>query len=401
MARQRHHLDGRIGLTMCHSLELIVVASSGLSLVAGQPFAQAPPNLASARVRYNSLKNSAKPDGELKAQIDADRQGDCRSDPAGQISQVRRLIAKGTALLQGRGWTDADDYDQSLVLRTDRVVRRFVRCLTPCDSSRLYAPSIAVDQRADARARSVRWPLAARSRPGAAARRSRASAQGVHRRQPRSARQPAGDGARSVVGVPTAHTRSTSKCSTARERWAPPPAYRSAEGTRRAAASARKHGGRGDRVRPRRHSLPRRRRAARQSRRDGVRAVRPRARAHRRRIDRRSSERRQRSVRRANRRFRAALPARRGGRDHAVSRLCARRATTRSKPAPLVVALHGLGGDEDGWMDRYSGTLPELAEKYGYIAVSPLGYRVRRLLRLRLPAATRASRRKRRSASRT
>ena len=42
---------------------------------------------------------------------------------------------------------------------------------------------------------------------------------------------------------------------------------------------------------------------------------------------------------------------------------------------PLVVALHGLGGDEDGWMDRYNGQLPELAEKYGYIAVSPLGYR--------------------------
>jgi poly(3-hydroxybutyrate) depolymerase len=46
-----------------------------------------------------------------------------------------------------------------------------------------------------------------------------------------------------------------------------------------------------------------------------------------------------------------------------------------SAPVPLVIALHGLGGDEDGWMDRYDRKLPELAEKYGYIAVSPLGYR--------------------------
>jgi predicted peptidase len=46
-----------------------------------------------------------------------------------------------------------------------------------------------------------------------------------------------------------------------------------------------------------------------------------------------------------------------------------------SAPVPLVVALHGLGGTEDGWMDGYEQQLPALAEKYGYIAVSPLGYR--------------------------
>jgi poly(3-hydroxybutyrate) depolymerase len=43
---------------------------------------------------------------------------------------------------------------------------------------------------------------------------------------------------------------------------------------------------------------------------------------------------------------------------------------------PLVVALHGLGQTEDSWMDGYQGQLPALAEKYGYIAVAPLGYRV-------------------------
>jgi predicted peptidase len=46
-----------------------------------------------------------------------------------------------------------------------------------------------------------------------------------------------------------------------------------------------------------------------------------------------------------------------------------------SRPVPLVVALHGLGSSEDTWMDGYQQQLPALAEKYGYIAVSPLGYR--------------------------
>jgi poly(hydroxyalkanoate) depolymerase family esterase len=47
-----------------------------------------------------------------------------------------------------------------------------------------------------------------------------------------------------------------------------------------------------------------------------------------------------------------------------------------SRPAPLVVALHGLGQTEDSWMDGYQRQLPALAEKHGYIVVSPLGYRV-------------------------
>jgi poly(hydroxyalkanoate) depolymerase family esterase len=47
-----------------------------------------------------------------------------------------------------------------------------------------------------------------------------------------------------------------------------------------------------------------------------------------------------------------------------------------SRAVPLVVALHGLGQTEDSLMDGYDQQLPPLAEKYGYIAVSPLGYRV-------------------------
>jgi predicted esterase len=46
----------------------------------------------------------------------------------------------------------------------------------------------------------------------------------------------------------------------------------------------------------------------------------------------------------------------------------------RSK-LPLMMMLHGGGGDEDSSMDQNDGQLPKLAEQHGYIVVSPLGYR--------------------------
>ena len=126
----------------------MVLTASVSRWSAGQTFAQAPPNLASARVRYNSLKNSTKPDGELKAQIDAIDKEIAEATRLGQISQVRRLLAKGTALLQGADWTDADDYDQSLVLRTDRVfVDSSVRYAVRLEQA--YAPAIELTSAAE------------------------------------------------------------------------------------------------------------------------------------------------------------------------------------------------------------------------------------------------------------
>ncbi len=42
--------------------------------------------------------------------------------------------------------------------------------------------------------------------------------------------------------------------------------------------------------------------------------------------------------------------------------------------APLLIALHGAGGTQDSLMDWGHGMLPALAEKYGYIVATPLGY---------------------------
>ena len=44
-----------------------------------------------------------------------------------------------------------------------------------------------------------------------------------------------------------------------------------------------------------------------------------------------------------------------------------------AKGAPLVVALHGMGGDENGMFDSYGKELPRDAGKYGFLVVAPKG----------------------------
>src|SRR6266851_4459826 len=84
--------------------------------------AQALTSLASVRVGYNTRKNTVKPQGELKAQIDALDAQIVEASRLGKSGELRRLFAKGIALLSNRPWTDAIEYSSSLVLRSDRVV---------------------------------------------------------------------------------------------------------------------------------------------------------------------------------------------------------------------------------------------------------------------------------------
>ena len=104
---------------------------------------QALTSLSSVRVGYTTRKNTVKPQGELKAQIDALDAQIAEATRLGKSGELRRLFAKGIALLNGTPWTDTLDYSRSLVLRTPRVV---------VDSSKpysvrleqLYAPSLAL-----------------------------------------------------------------------------------------------------------------------------------------------------------------------------------------------------------------------------------------------------------------
>jgi predicted peptidase len=51
------------------------------------------------------------------------------------------------------------------------------------------------------------------------------------------------------------------------------------------------------------------------------------------------------------------------------------KAYASSKAMPLVIALHGLGANEDSFFDSYAQLAPQLAEKYGFLMAAPLGFR--------------------------
>lgn len=107
--------------------------------------AQALTSITSLYVGYNTRKATVRPTGDLKAQLDSiDRELGVASQQ-GRLSEVRRLLARGTTLLAGRPWTDGADYDASLLLRTDRVV---VESQKPYAMrlEQMFAPSITLSR---------------------------------------------------------------------------------------------------------------------------------------------------------------------------------------------------------------------------------------------------------------
>ena len=89
---------------------------------AGLAYAQALPNINSLSVRYNSLKTAAKAEGELKAGLDAVDKAIADARRTGDMGEVRRQVAKGMTLLDKQAWTPQADYRHSLVLRSERIV---------------------------------------------------------------------------------------------------------------------------------------------------------------------------------------------------------------------------------------------------------------------------------------
>ena len=128
---------------------LVVAALCALAPVSAFP--QALTSLASVRVGYTTRKNTVKPQGELKAQIDALDAAIAEAARLGHNGELRRLYAKGLALLNGRPWTDAADYSASLVLRTPRVVVDSSKPW-PVRLEQIYAPSLALQNAVSARA---------------------------------------------------------------------------------------------------------------------------------------------------------------------------------------------------------------------------------------------------------
>ena len=122
-------------------LRTAIVAGLVIVLAPTAALPQALTSLASVRVSYTTRKNTVKPQGELKAQIDALEAQIAEATRLGRSGEIRRLYAKGMTLLAGRPWTDAADFGSSIVLRTDHVVADSLKPY-PVRLEQIYAPSI-------------------------------------------------------------------------------------------------------------------------------------------------------------------------------------------------------------------------------------------------------------------
>ena len=351
---------------------LVIVALCALIPSVALP--QALTSLSSVRVGYTTRKNTVKPTGELKAQIDALDAQIAEAGRLGRSGELRRLYAKGITLLAGRAWTDAADYSSSLVLRTPAVV---------VDSSKpysvrleqIYLPSLALPNAVTAR-------VALRQRPAPPAPnqppqepaivKDFGTFDGVGRDLRESPYffdlelQDVADGPYLLtVDVLNDNERIGGAMLTV--------ALRKGLGeltTRLETAAARasddlkaeilfpidrmKHVNRG-RLELRTFD-PDRDLAAAEAVAAGVKSGKdPFA-------SRTGDFRRHYRLEAANEiiPYRMYVPTGYNG----------------SKAFPLIVALHGLGGTEDSFFDNYNKALPPLAEQHGYILVTPLGYRV-------------------------
>ena len=345
----------------------------------GLAYAQALPNINSLSVRYNSLKTAAKAEGELKAQLDeVDRAiGDARR--GGHTGEVRRQIAKGMALLNKEAWTPQADYRASLALRSERTV---------VDSSlpyavrleQIYRPATELSPALTTKV-SLRKRVAP-ARPGDTATEAAAKAAALQTKElgtfdgvSRDLRESpyameldlsgVEDGA--MILQAEVFDGTTSLGTTALTVFVSKGLDAKLRSLESAAASATA-AVRDDILYPA----------------DFIRNV------NRGRVELADF-----NVATEIAKAEAIAAAAKGGKDpfkgrtgdferhHLLAganeimpyRVYVPKGYTASKPAPLVIALHGLGANEDSFFDSYSQLPPQLAEKHGFLMAAPLGFR--------------------------
>jgi poly(3-hydroxybutyrate) depolymerase len=353
-----------IAASMCLSLCALVPATAS---------AQALTSLASVRVGYTSRKNTVKPEGELKAQIDALDAQIADATRLGKSGELRRLFAKGIALLNGRPWNDAVEYANSVVIRTAAVVAdsskpyaaRIEQIFAPAiDLPRAVTAHVALRNRPvpmpgqppqpgdvvkdlgtfDGVARDLRespFPLeldvhdvadgayvltvdvADQGKPLGTTTLAIALRKGlddlVGRLEADATRAP--ENLRAEILFPVDRMRNVNRGRIELRTFDPDRDLAAAEGVA-AAVKAGKDPFAGRTGDIRRHY-----------RLDAANEILP---------------------------YRTYVPT----------------SYTGAKSFPLIIALHGLGGTEDAFFDNYDKKLPPLAESHGYIVASPLGYRV-------------------------
>jgi len=339
-----------------------------LLLYAGDALAQALPNINLLVVRYNSQKASAKPEGELKAQLDQVDMLIAEARKAGNNGELRRQIAKGLTLLRKEAWTPALDFEHSLVLRAERTV---VDSTAPLAFrlEQIYRPAIDIGSNLTAKV-SIR-PRATRGQP-AAPPRELASFDGLSRdlrESPFSMEVPVAsieDGAfvieTEVLDGSTLLGRAALNVFLNKGLDTRLRALESAAATVPAALRA-------DVLYPA----------------DFIKNV------NRARIELGGFD-----VGREITLAEGLAAAAKSGKDpfkgrtgdferhHVLAgadevmpyRVYVPKSYSAATPTPLVIALHGLGANEDSFFDSYDRLPPQLAEKHGFLMAAPLGYRV-------------------------
>jgi len=335
---------------------------------------QALTNLTSVRVGYITRKNTLKPEGELKAQLDALEAQITEAARLGKTGEIRRLYAKGLALLSGRQWTDAEEFNTSLVVRTSHVLADSTKPL-PVRLEQIFTPSIALERPLSAhivlRTRNSGTPGTAPPPPPAVAK-DLGTFDGIGRDLRESpfpfeldVRDVADGGYTLAIDVldGTTHLGSASLAIALRKGLDDTIA-------RLETAAAKAPASLGAEMR-----FPV----------DRARNV------NRGRLELRTFD--------PDKDFAAAeavAAAAANGKDPFAGRTGDFKRHYRLEPAteilpyrmyvpasydgartfPLIVALHGLGGTEDSLLDGYERKLAPLAEQHGYLVVAPLGYRV-------------------------
>lgn len=352
----------------------LLLAAALVAALPATALPQAQTNLTSLRVSYNTRKETVKPQGTLRAAIDEVDRQIAEATRLGRNAEIRRLIAKGQTLLAGGEWTEALDYANSLVIRTEHVVSDSTRPLA-VRLEQIYSPAIELTApltvRAALRARPVAAAGGGAPQPGAVVK-DLGSVDGVGRDLRDTPQRLELD----VHDVPDGTYQLAIEASTADRSL----------GTATLVVSLRK--GLDDTVAKLEADAKRAPEAARPD------ILYP--------ID------RMRNVNRGRLELRtfdpdkdfadaqAVAAASRGGKNPFAARtgdfkrhyllepageimpyhLYVPSTYNGSKAYPLVVLLHGLGGTEDSFFDGYDKKVPALAEQHGYIVAAPLGYRV-------------------------
>jgi predicted esterase len=332
---------------------------------------QALPNVNLTRVLYNTRKATVKPQGELKVQVDAVDAAIAEATKLGQTGEVRRQIARGLTLLDGRTWTPQLDYQHSLVLRAERTVVDTTAPYT-VRLEQIYRPAIDLTPALTVDLRLMRRVAAAGAAPTLDVVRPLGSFEGVSR----DLRESPFDLDAIVAGVPDgAYVLEATVRDGATPLGTTTLAVVLHAGLNRrlaaleAAAAAVPLALRADVAYPADyiHKVNRGRvglgafnLAAELAAAEALAAA-------------ATSGTDPFAGRTGDFERHYVLE---GANEVMPYRVYVPTGYQRTRPMPLVVALHGLGGTEDSFFDSYARVTPTLAEQHGFLLVAPLGYRV-------------------------